>query len=251
MYTGMQNKRKRGFTLIELMVVIAVMGILAAIAVPNVFGIVERSREKIDLLKLYYLRDALNRALVEDENALYNSDYVNKDNKGGITNALKSDKGLVLFIFAAQLGVSTGNVQGSGGGFGNTMCGLIGQSSGGVWIDALREGGFEGVADIVAYRMHDNNNAYKKESFTVGKYKTWTTTFPKTPMFISESLTRTKDGKADKNGENYYGMAFRFANVDDPHSVEVYIISSNGNYKNAYRGDRGVCFSTYGDAGCN
>ena len=73
-----QNKAKRGFTLIELMVVISVMGILASIALPNVFGVVERSRQRIDLLRLFYLRDAIDRALIESEFALYNSNFLSQ-----------------------------------------------------------------------------------------------------------------------------------------------------------------------------
>jgi len=37
-------KMKKGFTLIELMVVIVIMGILAAVAVPKIFGNVEKAK---------------------------------------------------------------------------------------------------------------------------------------------------------------------------------------------------------------
>ena len=37
-----QDNKKHGFTLIELMVVITVMGIISAVAVPNIFGMVEK-----------------------------------------------------------------------------------------------------------------------------------------------------------------------------------------------------------------
>lgn len=40
---------KKGFTLIELIVVIAILGILALIAIPQVTGIQERAREQADI----------------------------------------------------------------------------------------------------------------------------------------------------------------------------------------------------------
>ena len=65
---------KRGITLMELMVVIAIMGILSTVAMPKFFGTAEKAREKIDLMKLYDLRNALNLALIEDIGAMEVSD---------------------------------------------------------------------------------------------------------------------------------------------------------------------------------
>ena len=41
-------KNKKGFTLIELIIVIAILGIIAAIAIPRFNGIQETSKEKAD-----------------------------------------------------------------------------------------------------------------------------------------------------------------------------------------------------------
>jgi prepilin-type N-terminal cleavage/methylation domain-containing protein len=161
-----QNKKKDGFTLIELMVVIVIMGVISAVAVPNIFGLVEKSREKVDLMKLFYLRDAINRALIEDEAALSNSAYIadasgdektNRQNK--LDGALEGNQGVTLFVIEVKNGVSV-NVQGSHGKANDNvnMCQLIG--SGGTWYTALKESGFDGVADIVASRL--NKTDYNK-----------------------------------------------------------------------------------------
>ena len=259
MYTGMQIKRKQGFTLIELMVVISIMGILASLALPNVFGIVERSKQRIDLLKLFYLRDALDRALVESEFALYNSAYLSEgdkktqqDNETKLKNALKG-KGVALFVIELHNGLSI-NIQGSHWNANNdvNMCQLIGSE--GTYYTALKDAGFDGVAEIVRDRLtnktsnfdHDGET-YTSKSYWSAKFnKTDYRTAPKNPLFISKALNV---GKIDDNTR--YTMNIRWVGGDEKNrSVEVYLLPNGGAWNGAYRTDMGVCFSTMGPAGC-
>jgi prepilin-type N-terminal cleavage/methylation domain-containing protein len=263
---------KTGFTLIEIMVVIVIMGVIAGIGAPKLMGYTERVKEKADMMKLYYLRDALNRALIESEVALYQSDFVTKGNKADdnlkkLKEKLTSESGLDLFVYELRPDLNT-NIQNNHSSInsGSEMSKIIGNS--GVWYDALRDAGFDGVADILAAR---NGNNYKKDGDTYYsvQYKqgndTYYRTYPKKQLFMSKLLNHGKGAGLDKittqGGNNTnYRLTLRFqwtGGKESNRSVEVALLPAGAKMRNKSNGkggalmsDNGVCFSTYGNIGC-
>ena len=269
----MRFKNKEGFTLIEVMIVVVIMGVLAGIAVPNIMGVIERSRENIDRTKLYYLRDALNRALVENEDALYNNAFVTsgKDadkNLSSLKTKLASEKGVDLFVIEMRPDLPT-NVQNNHPSInsGSEMSKLVG--SGGTWYDALKESGFHGVADILNARNTPGSDLTKDgDTYYAFSYKsgssTYYRTYPKEPMFISRELNNGKSSGLDgitsqgSNKTNYrLTMSFQWTDRNpNGRSVEVALLPAGakmmtaGGRGGALLTEHGVCFSTYGPKGC-
>lgn len=62
-----KGRGKRGFTIIELMVVIVIINLLSGVALPQLTGYIERTKEKMDLMKLFYIKNAFERGLYELE----------------------------------------------------------------------------------------------------------------------------------------------------------------------------------------
>ena len=265
---------KHGFTMIEIMVVIVIIGVLAGIGAPKLLGYTERVKEKADMMKLYYLRDALNRALLESEVALYQSDFVTKGDKAAdnlkiLKDKLASESGLDLFVYELRPDFYT-NIQNNHSSInsGSEMSKIIGES--GVWYDALRDAGFEGVADILAARNKGGDNFKKDgETFYSVKYQqgndTYYRTYPKKQLFMSNLLNHGKGAGLDKistqGGNNTnYRLTLRFqwtGGNESSHSVEAALLPAKAIMRNKSNGkggallsDNGVCFSTYGDIGC-
>ena len=65
----MRNKKAKGFTLIELIVVIAIIGVLAAILVPTMMGYVKKSKRASDVASARGIHTAALDLLLEDEDA--------------------------------------------------------------------------------------------------------------------------------------------------------------------------------------
>ena len=256
-------RSRKGITLIELMVTIAIMGFLVTVALPNIFGVAEKTREKVDLLKLYYLRDALNKALIEDLDAFNNfsptaNDKSQADIINNLNNGLNDQKrGATLFVIEVHNGLSI-NVQGEHRDANNkyNICRIIG--NGGTWYNALNEARFEGVADIIAARLPPQKNTYDLQSPTYSTIEYYNQdgnkdhrTAPRNPIFISKALSIGKE-----NANTRYTMSIHWSPGNEGYSVEVYLLPhltspQNGDWKkSAYKTNHGVCFSTLGNKGC-
>jgi len=55
------HKEEKGFTLVELMVVVIIIGLLTAVAIPNFRGVMDNSRQKADMATGKSIKDALDR----------------------------------------------------------------------------------------------------------------------------------------------------------------------------------------------
>ena len=248
---------KRGITLMELMLVIAITSVLSLVALPKFLGVGEKAREKIDLLKLYDLRNAINLALIEDSEALSNyspvKDFDEKkknDLLKKLSRGLSSDGGASLFVIELHNGLSI-NVQGSHGSANNAnnICEMVGTS--GTWYSALKEARFEGVADIIEARLNNNYSmggaTYTSKSYLNSAKKTDYRTAPIHSLFQSKALNFGK-----KNDNERYTVSVRWSDPDSPgFSVEVYLLPNGHTWQQAFMSDNGTCFSTYGNKGCS
>lgn len=252
-----RNSRKAGFTIIELMVVIVIINVLSGVAVPKLTDYIEKTKQKIDLMKLYYLRDALNRALYEgdvldiDENQTCDKVKNNKDN---LSNWLASDEGVTLFIIELhnQLAINYQAKNNNRFTDSQNMCGIL--SGGGFWADAFKEAGFGAVADILYARDHQSGGKIQSGA-TYDAYPVkingsdWWRTHPRQPIFISRALNGDPDAPltaAKIGGQNRYKFKTRWNNKNPKtHSLEVFIQNAQGtNNGKPYTTRQGTCFST-------
>ncbi|MEG0177935.1 MAG: prepilin-type N-terminal cleavage/methylation domain-containing protein [Oscillospiraceae bacterium] len=70
------NKSKKGFTLIELIVVLAILAVIAAIAVPTAFGAIDKAKIAADTASI----ESYNSALRTYASILQIGDYTDADN---------------------------------------------------------------------------------------------------------------------------------------------------------------------------
>lgn len=225
-----RNKWKGGFTIVELMVVIIIVNLLSGVAIPKTTELIEKSKERVDMLKLFYLRDAIDRALYEDD--VHNITEGTKcgdvqSSKSDLDKYLSSKNGVSLFVIEKHSVFET-NYQGvHRNAKENNMCGLV--YDGGFWNTALKEAGFEAVAAIVSDRANGNNFNRKSALYTTKDVKTdggstWTRTFPTNPIFKSKALSSDYNSKGEN--QSRITMRARWKNCDpNSHSVDVFFMN--------------------------
>lgn len=236
MFGNLVNKKalskKAGFTIIELMVVIIIVNLLSGIAVPKCTELIEKAKERVDMLKLYYLRDAIERALYEND--VHNISEGAKcgnatSNKSKLDEYLSSKKGVSLFVIERHDSF-TANYQGiHDKAKENNMCGLV--YDGGFWNTALKESGFEAVAAIVSDRANNNSfnrssKLYTTKDVTTVNNKTWTRTYPTKPLFQSKAMTSDYGAKGEN--QSRITMRARWRNCDpSSHSIDVFFMNES------------------------
>ena len=225
-------KRKAGFTLIELMVVIVIVNLLSGVAIPKTTELIEKTKERTDMLKLFYLRDAMNRALYEGD--VHNrgqggTSGCSNNSSGDLDKYLSDPKGVSLFIIEKHSSFPA-NYQGTHrNANGNNMCGLT--FGGGFWASALKESGFEAVSAIVEDRaagdkFNKNSKLYTTKQVKVDGGGTWTRTYPSNPIFKSKALGSDYGSK----GANQVrvSMRVRWSGCDpNSHSLDVFFLNES------------------------
>ena len=105
----MQNLRKllvkntnKGFTLLELMIVVIILGILAAISVPQLLGMVSKARETEIQTQIASLVRAQNAYFLENGNFVKINNRQMRDNNHDLDVTIANDKYRITTTLASQ-----------------------------------------------------------------------------------------------------------------------------------------------------
>ncbi len=95
------KKKQEGFTLIELIIVIAILAIIAAIAVPNILGAVDNSRKSTDVANAKIILNAAAQVKAKDA-SLADAAGNYTINASGVNAVTGTNAGVAAFATALQ-----------------------------------------------------------------------------------------------------------------------------------------------------
>lgn len=223
---------KSGFTIIEIMVVVVIIGILAGVGVPKLFGQIEKTREKTDLAWLYHIAHAVDHQLalnggnmeaMKSDSAAGSDRYYNWET---VSDWLKDKSGMILFRVERRSQPKQPSE--STYWFGRGTAAKTAAYSEGFFYDVMNELGW---ADI--YRHLSASD----------KYYTYSG-----PFFTSRALTR-KPSEGGAGSKDLYHVRVRWqssnpnrSQVEESKSVIVWL--GTGDWNDPIKSEHGVCFST-------